>query len=1327
MTLDPRVRVHQDWLGMLQPTGLFLAPRVLADAGAAPTEPIADIQHTLLDRVVDHQLPHPLHDLAALFAWPDEALRHGDTLPPDTTLHLDGGITLQPDFALLDLDTARPTLLGMVVAPHTALDAAADDPRWTATAHQRLERLLRDRDCPVGLLCNHRLVRVVYAPRGEATAHATWRVADLVTVAGRPLLAALHMCLNARRLLTLDGDQRLPHLLAQSRAYQNTVSTRLQAQVLDALQELLDGLQRADRLTDGRLLAPWRTDDDTRQGIYRGLVTALLRMVFVLFAEERGLLPLDARRYRESYALTSLHAQLQGAHAALGDRLDARYGAWARVVALFRLLHDGIDARSVPEGFFLPPRRGDFFDPDRFAFLEGRAPGPRPEGPLEVPKIADGTVYRVLDKLLVLEGERLKYSDLAVEQIGSVYEGIMGYTLELAEGRCLRVRLDRREAGALDLVVELQRFTQQPRKDFLQHLTDQLGIKLTDATVKALETCKSADGVAAILAQQKALRNTTPIDAGWMYLQPGEERRRSGSHYTPRALTEPIVARTLGPVLDALGAHPTPEAILGLRVCDPAMGSGAFLVEVCRQLAVRLEAAWRHHRATPAIPPDEDPLLHARRRVAQRCLYGVDRNPLAVDLARLSLWLETFARDHAFTFVDHCLRHGDSLVGLSLEQIASVSLDTTRGAQLDLVRATVQGTLQRVRALRGAIHAAGDVDPPDNADQRRLWRDAEAALDRARTVGDLVVAAFFAHKSDRERAKALAAWHGPLTDWLTDQTDGRTVRDAVRDARHTQRLVPFHWPLEFPEVFDHGGFDAFVGNPPFMGGGKISGTLGAAYLDWLKGLHAESHGNADLVAHFFRRAFSYLKEGGTLGMIATNTLAQGDTRATGLRWICTHGGTIYEAQRRYEWPGLANVVVVVVHLMRGEWSELRVLDGREVPEITAFLFHRGGHENPAEMLGNAELYFRGTDVYGKGFTFDDREKRRDTVSSLAEMQALLARDPRNAQRIFPYLGGEEINDDPEQKPHRFVINFGEMTEEEARTWPDLMAIVEAKVKPDRLKQNRETRARYWWRFGEPTPALFRALQSRSRVLANSKVTAHLAFSWMPANVVFSHNVTVFTEERDSFFTVMQSSTHEAWAVFFSSTLGDRLNYMPSDCFETFPFPRGWADDAGLADLGQRYHQHRAQTMRDTLGTKKPEGLTATYNRVHSPHEHSPAIVTLRDLHAQLDRAVLDAYGWGDLRPVYDFRVQLDGRVRWTWGEDTRDEVLARLLEENRVRSAPPPSPPPHIVGQGSATSGGTDGGTGSGTGAKRAGAGRRKKGETEGKGGSGPQGVLGLG
>ena len=172
------------------------------------------------------------------------------------------------------------------------------------------------------------------------------------------------------------------------------------------------------------------------------------------------------------------------------------------------------------------------------------------------------------------------------------------------------------------------------------------------------------------------------VPPGAMVLQPSEERRRSGSHYTPRTLTEPIVRTTLEPILADLraedGRAPLPEQILDLKVCDPAMGSGAFLVEACRQLGDALIDAWNAHGSRPPIPADEDEVVFARRLIAQRCLYGVDRNPVAVDLAKMSLWLVTLAREHALTFLDHALRHGDSLVGLTRRQISCLPLGHVR-------------------------------------------------------------------------------------------------------------------------------------------------------------------------------------------------------------------------------------------------------------------------------------------------------------------------------------------------------------------------------------------------------------------------------------------------------------------------------------------------------------------------------------------------------------------------------------------------------------------------------------------------------------------------
>jgi hypothetical protein len=146
-----------------------------------------------------------------------------------------------------------------------------------------------------------------------------------------------------------------------------------------------------------------------------------------------------------------------------------------------------------------------------------------------------------------------------------------------------------------------------------------------------------------------------------------------------------------------------------------------------------------------------------------------------------------------------------------------------------------------------------------------------------------------------------------------------------------------------------------------------------------------------------------------------------------------------------KWPGLAAVIVSVVHVTKSAFSGRRVLDGKEVPSITAFLFHGGGHDNPATLEANAGKSFLGAKVYGQGFTFDDTT---DEATPLAEMHWLIAKDPGNAERIFPYIGGEEVNTSPTHSHHRYVINFGDLSEDEAREgWPELMEIVERKVKP----------------------------------------------------------------------------------------------------------------------------------------------------------------------------------------------------------------------------------------------------------------------------------------
>jgi hypothetical protein len=350
--------------------------------------------------------------------------------------------------------------------------------------------------------------------------------------------------------------------------------------------------------------------------------------------------------------------------------MDQRYGAWAHLVALFGVVYAGVvyDDQNKPDSkrVAIPARHGDLFRPDRFPFLEGRSVTDQTRVvAANLPRVPDGTILRVLRNLLYLNEERLSYRSLEVEQIGSVYEAVMGYRVETATGRSVAIRPEKRHGAPVTIDLgELLAAPANKRAERFKKLTDR---KLPTSAATSLRNAHAEGDLVAAL-DRLIDRRLTPaaVPAGSLVFQPSPERRRTGSHYTPRTLTGPIVTKALEPILRRLGPNPTPAAILALKVCDPAMGSGAFLVEAMRQLAKLLVEAWNHHGNPPRIPADETPILFASRLIAQRCLYGVDKNRMAVHLAKLSLWLATLAKDHAFSFLDHNLRHGDSLVGLSL-------------------------------------------------------------------------------------------------------------------------------------------------------------------------------------------------------------------------------------------------------------------------------------------------------------------------------------------------------------------------------------------------------------------------------------------------------------------------------------------------------------------------------------------------------------------------------------------------------------------------------------------------------------------------------------
>jgi hypothetical protein len=1337
-----------DWLGYLDPVGLVVAPAVLARLGLWP-EPQGAADGVAVATALAAGDPWAL--FGGVLGWPADRVAGapgGAPLPGELSVSLrDGETLLEPTWAVLSPPQAglgrgtseaggggrseaeagtdpstiaarrspSPSELGedyqllvRIEAPGTDLDRRGALDGWEATPQQRFERLLRETGVGAGVLVGAQatgrtdapaepVLRLVVAPRGEASGQLTWPLEALASVGGRGMLGGLKLLLDRHALVTGAPSHRLTTLLAESRAAQAEVSTRLAGQVLASLHELLRGLDAAEPDLV-RPLAAARP-----QHLYEGLLTVLLRLIFILYAEDRGLMPASgaqgaAALYEQGYALGGLHARLLDAAALHADVMDERRGAWGQLLALFGLVEHGHDG-------FMQARGGELFDAGAFPFLLGRHDA---GDAARVLPVSDGCVLRVLDGLLMLGGERVAYRALSVEQIGSVYETVMGFTAEVARGSALAIRAGKN--NKVPVWVDLAELAALPGPERVKWLKERTGRGTFGAAVtKAL---KAAAGVAELAAalgpvvDARACPQGRVAEAGTPLLQPTDERRRTGSHYTPASLTGPIVRHALEPAFARLGADATPAAILDLKVCDPAAGSGAFLVEACRQLGARLVEAWdRWPAQRPTIPRDEDDLLHAKRLVAQHCLHGVDRNPLAIGLAKLSLWLETLASEHQFTFLDHVLRFGDSLVGLPNPKITAVSWGKTQ-AQHTFVEQIVQRGVRAAAEARRLVRAEAEI--ASYAVQQRRQREAEKELRLAHLVADAVLEAFFAGSNAREReanlgeVQQLVLAPSPASWVALEGLAGRLRASPIG-------IASFHWELEFEDVFSRAnpGFDAIVGNPPFAGKNTIASGHHTSYPDWLKTLHPGAHGNADLSAHFFRRAFALLRRGGAFGLIATNTIRQGDTRETGLAKIVAEGGVITRAVTRHRWEGEAAVVVSQVFVRKGgerAGDAAAILDGKPVRRISAYLVEGDLDGSPAALRANAGKAFAGFELYSMGFTFDDDNAARGRASPLSLLDALVAADPRNRDVVKPYLGGEEVNTSPTHAPRRYTIDFADWPLQRtelgtswfalngaararqlrsgdvafdyphavAADWPDLLALVRQLVKPEREQQDRARRAELWWQFGEVAPNLRIGLDeigAGSCLVTNRGASPHLAIAMVPATICLAKTLAVFTLSTHAAFASLQSRVHEVWTRFFASTLEDRLRYTPSDCFETFPLPPGYADAPDLDAAGQAYHDHRAALM-----IARDQGMTPTYNRFHTAADQADDIAELRRLHAVMDGAVLRAYGWDDLaeRAVPEHLAEDEPdhqyRGRLHWPAAFRDELLARLLLLNRERA-----------------------------------------------------------
>jgi hypothetical protein len=1312
---------HAEWLSLVEPSGPFLTVPALKRAlpDGLDERPAARAQ---LKLAYDEWRDTP--ELQARWVrWVlGEILELRDAVSEATDADpshrvAEHGVTLRPSFVVRDHGReGRPPVLLVRTHPEgTPLDRPLPGEAWAASPIDRAAELAKATGTPLALVTDGLRWTLVWARPNQTTGTCTWR-AELWME--EPLtLRAFATLLGARRFFALPADEALAELLQQSAdKQQQEVADQLGSQVRHAVELLVATLDREDRERHGQLLLDLEAAE-----VYRGAVTVTMRLVFLFVAEERKLLPIDDPLYAETLAASGLRAQLQERADRDGeDPLERSTAAWHRVLALFRAVHGGIEHDALR----LPAYGGGLFDPDRYPFLEGRAPGTdwHEQGARPLP-VDDRTMLHLLDALLTLdqggkEGARvlLSYRALDVEQIGHVYEGLLDHTAVRITDTALAIGGKQEPELALG---EVEAWAAESDDVLVGRLAKETG-RSVKAIEKALAAEPPVDQRAALLlaacGNDPALRDRVlpyaallrddlrgdpqVLQAGSLYVTQALDRRASGTYYTPRQLAEEVVRHTLDPVAYAPG--PAQEAdetkwrlrpadeLLELKVADIAMGSGAFLVAACRYLAARLLEAWealddpreltvfgrpRSERpdepAIPADPQERDLLAH--RLVTERCLYGVDKNPMAVEMAKLSLWLITLARDRPFSFVDHALRSGDSLLGITdLRQLRVFHMDPQwpRQASLDLGADEIEAAVERSLALRRDLEAFVVIDPADAERKAALLDEADAALEDAKLLGDLVVGAALSQQADADALAGpnVAARVRTLLRADSDPADRRVSRTSLRALTdgwlvERRRAVgevaevswadrdPFHWALEFPEVRAQQGFDAIVGNPPFQGGKKITGALGSQYRDalvtWLAG---GVRGHADLVAYFFLRAAEMLRGSGGFGLIATNTLAQGDTREVGLDQLAAGGLTLHRAVASEPWPGGASLEMATVWARREDWTGSKMLDRNEAVAITPALSAGSRVDGaPHRLVGPGKRSFIGSFVNGMGFVLRPEVAKK-----------MLEADPHNAEVVRPYLIGEDLNTRPDASASRWVIDFRDWTEERAHHYVVPYEHVSGNVRPVRALVNRKQHRDYWWRFGDTRQHLYRAIEPLDRCIAIALVSKVVQPVFVPTGIVYAHAAGVFAYDDDAHFGLLSSGFHWWWAVTRASTLETRIRYTPTDCFETFVQPDL---TPGVGELGGRLNAHRSALMLD-----RQEGLTTTYNSVHDPDETADDIVELREIHVALDRAVRDAYGWTDLEFGHGFHPTKFG-TRFTFAPVPRQEVLDRLMELNHERYA----------------------------------------------------------
>lgn len=840
---------------------------------------------------------------------------------------------------------------------------------------RRIEAALARFELRYGLLVTGERIRLVRAPGdGPRGAYLEVDLAGLAEEDDPESFAAFHRLFAASSFLPdADGHTPIEEVERESRAHAEKVSDDLKQAVFNAAESLVSGLID-DAVARGRIVSVQALTEADLELYRNAALLGLYRILFILYAEARDPRLDEHRLYRDSYSAQGLLDEV------LRDPLRAwpenRCTLWERLRALFRIYDEGLPPITPWEN--IPPRGGDFFSRTT------------PEGQiLDRARLPDRAVAALMLDLATtaprrgVGRERVSFRELDIENLGAVYEGLLEYEPRIAHKTTLEVRVQGRTYAlppsevarlceeknlvlkgdfALVAGTEAERLhPEAPSED-----DEEEGPPEEPEAVGGEEGEADEEAEDEGVARGATARLVRRLEPGDFHFVPGPGRKGSGSFYTPRPLVQDLVRHALGPLVEGK----TAAEIERLRVLDPACGSAHFLVEAMRFLGQALHRAYveeyrgkappryrsttgqgwdDHWRASDeeARAANSEARAWCKRRIAERCLFGVDLNPTAVQLARVALWIESVAGDRPLSYFEHHIRCGNSLLGTWMHRLEEPPLPAKgfNRHQLHLpFQEPVRQAIRKAARLRWVIDEARPEDllregvEPESVKEQEfkehLRRQAEATLAAARLLFDLRSASAFVPEIWREW-ETLCSLVGS-SDRLRRYAQSRPWWPVFERVRERERF--FHWELEFPEVFldaERPGFDAVLGNPPwdkikpdrkeFYGshdilirafvGGELdrrirelheahTGLEGEfrAYTDRIKTLAAclkkggdyryqdwevdgkSTGGDPDAFKFFVERAHQLAREGGAVGFVVPSAIYNNEG-CTGLRHL----------------------------------------------------------------------------------------------------------------------------------------------------------------------------------------------------------------------------------------------------------------------------------------------------------------------------------------------------------------------------------------------------------------------------------------------------------